>query len=92
MSPRRKNTQPKHFSEEIEMLREAIRKVFDLAITSEDLAKASQALQAISQGAARLSRLVEAEDKFTTRKKGFDEAFEKALDQVMKELNIDENW
>jgi hypothetical protein len=92
MSTQPKHARPERFTEEIEMLREAIRKVFDLAISSEDLAKASQALQAISQGAARLSRLIKADSEFSSRKDSFDAAFENALEQVMKEFNIDENW
>ena len=82
---------PDLFNEEIQMLREAIRKVFDLAACSEDLGKVSQALQAISQGAARLARLVKTENDLSTRKGSFETAFEEALEQVRKDLRIDDN-
>lgn len=75
---------------EVEMLREVIRKVYELSEECEDLGKVSRALQSISQAIANLSRLVQAENQPKSQKQEFEEAYQLAMDEVWKELGIDE--
>jgi len=81
---------PLPLREEIETLRELIAQVSSLAKGSNDVIEVSRALQAISQGADRLSHLLREQQQDQRAGETVEEALERALEELMQEMEIDE--
>jgi hypothetical protein len=91
MSPPKKASLPAmdpSLKEEISMLRQAIRRLVQIAVNVDGLGETMQSLNTLGMATARLARLLEAEQRMGSQSSQVDIALQQALDEMHAELEI----